>query len=63
MEEMKKSCVFMVLRPGIQQAVSQKGGVLMESQPNTFGLQLDGASERVGYSKWRYWENKVVLPQ
>jgi hypothetical protein len=30
--------------------------VLMEALPNTHGLQLDGAPDRVGYVKWRSWE-------
>ena len=35
--------------------------VLMEALPNTHGLQLDGAPDRVGFVKWRYWEDKVAL--
>jgi hypothetical protein len=31
----------------------------MEALPNTHGLQLDGAPDRVGFVKWRYWEDKV----
>lgn len=34
---------------------------LMEALPNTHGLQLDGASDRVGYVKWRYWEDAVTI--
>jgi len=34
---------------------------LMEALPNTHGLQLDGAPERVGFTKWRYWEDTVTL--
>lgn len=34
---------------------------LMESLPTTFGLQLDGAPPRVGFSKWRYWEETVPI--
>ncbi|MDX2030280.1 MAG: hypothetical protein SF339_06405 [Blastocatellia bacterium] len=34
---------------------------LMEALPTTFGLQLDGAPPRVGYSKWRFWEETVKL--
>ena len=37
--------------------VLYKGQTLMEALPNTFGLQLDGAPDRIGYSKWRYWED------
>lgn len=28
--------------------------------PNTHGLQLDGAPARVGYTKWRYWEDRYT---
>jgi hypothetical protein len=34
---------------------------LMEALPNTHGLQLDGAPDRVGFVKWRYWEDMVQL--
>jgi hypothetical protein len=34
---------------------------LMEALPNTHGLQLDGAPDRVGFVKWRYWEDAVSL--
>lgn len=34
---------------------------LMESLPNTFGLQLDDAPPRTGYARWRFWEDKVKL--
>ncbi|MBI4418151.1 MAG: hypothetical protein HY563_05195, partial [Ignavibacteriales bacterium] len=37
--------------------VVYKGKTLMEALPNTHGLQLDGTSERVGYVKWRFWED------
>jgi hypothetical protein len=40
--------------------VLYKGKVLMAALPNTHGLQLDGAPDRVGYVKWRYWEDKVA---
>lgn len=36
-----------------------KGRPLMQALPNTHGLQLDGAPDRVGYTKWRYWEDTV----
>jgi hypothetical protein len=36
------------------------GRVLMEALPNTHGLQLDGSPDRVGYVKWRFWEEEVV---
>jgi hypothetical protein len=32
---------------------------LIESLPNTFGLQLDGAPPRTGFARWRYWEESV----
>ncbi|MGH7491649.1 MAG: hypothetical protein ACREOO_04570 [bacterium] len=41
--------------------VLYKGKALMEALPNTHGLQLDGAPDRVGFVKWRYWEDKVTL--
>jgi hypothetical protein len=40
--------------------VLYKGKPLMEALPNTHGLQLDGTSDRVGYVKWRYWEDSVT---
>ena len=36
-----------------------KGKPFMEALPNTHGLQLDGAPDRIGYTKWRYWEDTV----
>ena len=41
--------------------VIYNGKVLMEALPNTHGLQLDGAPERVGFTKWRYWEDTVPI--
>jgi hypothetical protein len=41
--------------------VLYKGKPLMEALPNTHGLQLDGAPDRVGYVKWRYWEDSVAI--
>jgi hypothetical protein len=41
--------------------VIYKGQTLMEALPNTHGLQLDGAPDRVGFSKWRFWEDIVHL--
>lgn len=41
--------------------VLYKGKTLMESLPNTFGLQLDGAPPRVGYSRWRSWEDTIKV--
>jgi hypothetical protein len=37
------------------------GKTLIEAQPATFPLQLDGAPPRVGLSKWRFWEDEVTL--
>jgi hypothetical protein len=37
------------------------GQVLLEAPPNTHGLQLDGAEDRVGYVKWRAWEGTEQL--
>lgn len=39
--------------------VLYKGKPLMEALANTHGLQLDGSPDRVGYVKWRYWEDTV----
>jgi hypothetical protein len=35
------------------------GKALLEALPNTHGLQLDGSPDRVGYVKWRFWEDEV----
>jgi len=42
--------------------VQYKGKTLKEALPNTHGLQLDGSPDRVGFSKWRRWEDVVVVP-
>jgi hypothetical protein len=39
--------------------VIYKGTPLMEALANTHGLQLDGSADRVGFVKWRYWEDSV----
>jgi hypothetical protein len=39
--------------------VLYNGEALMEALPNVHGLQLDGAPDRVGYVKWRSWEDEV----
>ena len=39
--------------------VLYKGKPLMEALADTHGLQLDGSPDRVGYVKWRYWEDTV----
>jgi len=44
-------------------AVRYRGQALMEALPNTFGLQLDGAPPRTGFSKWRLWEETVGIPR
>jgi hypothetical protein len=41
--------------------IKYKDQVVMEALPNTFGLQLDGAPPRVGYAKWRFWEETVKI--
>jgi hypothetical protein len=39
--------------------VLYKGKPLLEALADTHGLQLDGSGDRVGYVKWRYWEDSV----
>jgi len=39
--------------------VLYKNKPLFESLANTHPLQLDGTIERVGFVKWRYWEDTV----
>jgi hypothetical protein len=39
--------------------VLYKGRPLLEASADTHGLQLDGSGDRVGYVKWRYWEDVV----
>ena len=34
---------------------------LMQSLPNTHGLQLDGEPDRTSHSKWRCWEDSVEI--
>jgi len=41
--------------------VAYKGATLVEALPNTHPLQLDGGGDRVGYSKWRRWEDALPL--
>jgi hypothetical protein len=43
-------------------AVKYGGKALVEALPNTHPLQLDGSDIRVGYSKWRRWEETVTMP-
>jgi len=43
--------------------VQYKGKILMEALPNVHGLQLDGSPDRVGYSKWRYRQDTVIIPR
>lgn len=40
--------------------VLYKGKPLMEALANTHGLQLDGSPDRIGFVKWRYWEDTVL---
>ena len=32
---------------------------ILEALPNTHGLQLDGSEPKVGFTKWRAWEDRV----
>jgi hypothetical protein len=41
--------------------VRYRGKTLVEALPNTHPLQLDGGGDRVGYSKWRRWEDAFRL--
>ena len=41
--------------------LSYRGQTLIEAQPTTFPLQLDGAPPRVGLPKWRFWEGEVAI--
>ena len=41
--------------------VKYNGKALMEALPNTHGLQPDDSPDRVGISKWRYWEDTTSL--
>ena len=34
---------------------------LIEAEPTTFPLQLDGAPPRVSLPKWRFWEGEVAV--
>jgi hypothetical protein len=43
--------------------VRYRDQMLMESLPNTFGLQLDGAPPRTGYARWRFWEDVVKVKE
>jgi hypothetical protein len=38
-----------------------RGQPLFEALPYTYPLQLDGGPDRVGHTKWRYWEDEVVV--
>jgi hypothetical protein len=42
-------------------AVKYKGKALVEALPNTHPLQLDGTDTRVGFSKWRRWEDSITI--
>jgi hypothetical protein len=39
--------------------VLYRGKTLVGALPNTHALQLDGTDTRIGYSKWRRWEDTV----
>jgi hypothetical protein len=38
-----------------------RGQSLFEALPYTYPLQLDGGPDRVGFTKWRYWEDEVIV--
>ena len=38
-----------------------KGKPIMEALANTHGLQPDGSPQKVGYTKWRAWEDEIGL--
>ena len=38
-----------------------RGQTVIEAQPTTFPLQLDGAPPRVSLPKWRFWEDEVAV--
>jgi hypothetical protein len=41
--------------------LSYRGQTLIQAEPTTFPLQLDGAPPRVGLPKWRFWEGEVTV--
>ncbi|HLE31411.1 MAG TPA: hypothetical protein VJB38_02250 [Bacteroidota bacterium] len=41
--------------------VFYRGKALMEALPNEHALQLDGTPPKVGFVKWRYWEDSVTI--
>ncbi len=43
--------------------LSYLGQTLIEAQPTTFPLQLDGAAPRVSFPKWRFWEDEVAVTE
>jgi hypothetical protein len=62
------SYLFATLKPGevsysaaTMTKILYRDQTLMEAQPNTFGLQLDGAPPRTGYARWRFWEDTMKL--
>jgi hypothetical protein len=62
------SYLFATLKPGevaysaaTMTKILYRNQTLMESLPNTFGLQLDGAPPRTGRARWRFWEDTVKL--
>ncbi len=34
---------------------------LLEALPNTHGLQMDGSAPKIGYTKWRAWEERRII--
>ena len=41
--------------------LSYRGQTLIEAEPTTFPLQLDGAPPRVSLPKWRLWEDEIKV--
>ena len=41
--------------------VFYRGKALLEALPNEHALQLDGTPPKVGFVKWRYWEDSVTI--
>lgn len=41
--------------------VYHQGNPILEALPNTHGLQPDGSEPKIGYTKWRAWEDTIDL--
>ncbi|MEJ7712822.1 MAG: hypothetical protein WKF84_23980 [Pyrinomonadaceae bacterium] len=68
--ETDASFLFATIAPGqvsyaaaTMTKILYRNQVLMEALPNTFALQLDGASPRTSYAKWRFWEDVVKVKE